>query len=154
MFLVVKKSFIKDYLAFFGVCVIDDKRKRLLQGHFEANSLMTIQMCLAICRSRDFKYAGLEWQIECYCGNELQSLLKRSWPEKCNDHCAGDFNQVCGGSQALSLWTVPLKSLDGICVFNSPINEVLGQYQEKGHQNLTIAKCRSICQGKSSKSNA
>ena len=134
----------------FGVCVIDDKQNRLLQGHFEANNLMTIQMCLAICRSRNFKYAGLEWQIECYCDNELRSNLKWAWQRKCDDRCAGDIYQNCGGSHALSLWSVPSKNLDGVCIFNSPENEILGEYQEKGHQNLTVEKCQSICQGMNS----
>ena len=111
---------------------------------------MTIEMCLSICKSRNFKYAGLEWQIECHCDNEFQSSLQWAWSRKCDDRCAGDANQICGGSYALSLWSVPSKSLDGICVFNSPTNGILDDYQEKGHQNLTVEKCQSICQGKNS----
>ena len=123
---------------------------RILQGHFEVNNQMTIEMCLAICRSRNYKYAGLEWQIECYCDNKLPPSLEWAWPQKCDDRCAGDFDQVCGGSHAISLWTVPSKTLDGICVFNSPTNEILSEYQEKGHQNLTVEKCQSICLGNNS----
>ena len=131
----------------FGVCAHDDKRTRLLQGHFQTSNQMTIQMCLSICRSRNYQFAGLEWQIECYCDNEVRSSLIWAWPEKCDDRCAGNFDQVCGGSGALSLWNVPRKSLDGICVYNSPKNEILAEYQEKGHTNLTVEKCQSICQG-------
>ena len=134
--------------AFFGVCILDDRRNRFLQGHFEANNQMTIQMCISICRSKNYKFAGVEWQIECYCDNELRSFFKWAWPGKCEDRCAGDFDQVCGGSDALNLWTVPKKNLDGICVYNSPTNEILYEYQEKGHENLTVEECQSICKGK------
>ena len=110
---------------------------------------MTIQMCLFICRSRNFKFAGLQWQIECYCDNELRSTLKWAWPTKCDDHCGGDFDQICGGSDALSLWNVPTQNLDGICVYNFPTHEILGDYQETGHRDLTPEKCQQICEGKS-----
>ena len=64
---------------------------------------MTIEICLSICRNDGFPYAGLEWQIECFCGHESDSGFIWSWPNKCNERCAGDSFQNCGGSNAISI---------------------------------------------------
>ena len=53
----------------FGTCVFDDVNNRILYDYFETNEEMTVAMCLGICSSKGFDYAGLEWQCECHCGN-------------------------------------------------------------------------------------
>ena len=109
---------------------------------------MTVQMCLKICHSKGFAYAGLEWQIECYCGNEPENGFEWAWPEKCDDRCAGDSNQVCGGSNAMSIWSVPPSNLDGICIYNSPAtNSILTEFGINGDKNLTIENCKETCSG-------
>ena len=109
---------------------------------------MTIQMCISICREKNFSYAGLQWQFECFCGEEPADGFKWSWSEKCSDRCAGDSNQICGGTNAISIWRVPPKTLNGICVHNSPTNKgMLDDYSIIGHENLTIQKCQQICSG-------
>ena len=62
-------------------------------------------MCLGVCRDKGFLYSGLQWQIECHCGNEPAKGFQLAWFGKCNDKCAGNSNQVCGGSQAMSVYT-------------------------------------------------
>ena len=106
-------------------------------------------MCLSICRSKNYEFAGLEWEKECYCGEEPKAFVW-AWPDKCNDKCAGDSNQNCGGSSSISLWKVPPKILDGICVYNSPTNlKILSDFRLKGIKKLTVEKCNDICEGKS-----
>ena len=113
------------------------------------NYLMTIQMCLSICRSRNFEYAGLEWQNECYCGDNINESVAWAWQEACKDKCAGDSNQICGGSNAISLWKVPPERLEGICVHSSPTNsKILNELRFNGIQSLTVEKCQQICKGK------
>ena len=109
---------------------------------------MTIQMCLKICRSKDYLYAGLQWQFECYCGNEPDHGFDWAWPEKCNDRCAGDLNQICGGTNAMSIWKIPPKNLEGTCIYNSPVTQnILNEFGITGHSNLTIRNCQEICSG-------
>ena len=111
---------------------------------------MTIQLCLSICRSKNHQFAGLQWQNECYCGDEPKRGFAWAWPEKCNERCAGNSDQICGGSNSISLWKVPSQSLDGICVYNSPTRlRILPDLCLKGLKELTIEKCRTICEGKS-----
>ena len=66
---------------------------------------MTIELCLSTCREKGYDYSGLQWQIECHCGNEPTSAFQWAWFGKCNDKCAGNSNQVCGGSHAMSVYT-------------------------------------------------
>ena len=54
----------------YGVCAFDDPNNRTLTGRYEVNENMTIEMCLSICRNGGYPYAGLEWQIECFCGHQ------------------------------------------------------------------------------------
>ena len=64
---------------------MDDPNNRTLTGRYEANEdmshHMTIEMFLSICRDGGYPYAGLEWQIECFCGHEPDSGFVWSWPE-------------------------------------------------------------------------
>ena len=89
----------------YGVCVFDDPNNRVLKVHFFASPEMTIEMCIAVCRDKGLRYSGLQWQIECHCGNEPAQGFQWAWFGKCNDKCAGNSNQVCGGSQAMSVYT-------------------------------------------------
>ena len=92
-------------IDFYGVCVFDDPNDRVLDGHYFSSQEMTIEMCLATCRQKGFLFSGLEWQIECYCGNQPTKGFKWAWSNKCNERCSGNSNQVCGGSHALSVYT-------------------------------------------------
>ena len=60
-----------------------------------------------------YEFSGLQWQIECYCGNVPSTGFEWAWPGKCDDRCAGDSSQRCGGSMAMNLYNTPGKKLDG-----------------------------------------
>jgi len=103
------KEWKRHYWSFdselYGVCVFDDPNDRVLKEHFFTSPELTIEMCLGVCRDKGFRYSGLQWQIECHCGNEPAQGFQWAWFGKCNDKCAGNSNQVCGGSQAMSVYT-------------------------------------------------
>ena len=67
------KSFLIFPIEFFGVCVFDNPTNRVLNGHFFSSNDMTVEMCLSTCREKDFRYSGMQWQIECYCENQTES---------------------------------------------------------------------------------
>ena len=134
----------------YGVCSFDDKQDRILSEYFEASDDMTIEKCLSICRSKGYPYSGLEWSCECHCGHGPENGFEWAWSSKCDDRCAGDSNQVCGGSNAMSLWTTPPKNPSGLCINDYPENQrVLNDFSITGLQNMTIEYCCSICEGKS-----
>ena len=131
----------------FGTCVFDDQRDRALTGYSFHSEIMTLEMCLSACREKNFTYAGLQWQIECYCGSEPEQGFEWSWTHKCNERCPGNVNQVCGGTNAMSVYTTQT-NFDGICIYNFPSpRQILGEFSITGHRNMTIEKCSDICQG-------
>ena len=142
-----------NYLAYiedlYGVCAFDDPNNRTLTGHYEANEEMTIEMCLSICRNGEtwFPYAGLEWQCECFCGNEPDFGFVWSWPDKCNDRCAGDSFQNCGGTNAISIWRTPPQRIEGECFYDFPSPRRVFEhgYSIDGLEDLTIESCSEIC---------
>ena len=122
----------------YGVCAFDDPNNRTLSGRYEVNEEMTIEMCLSICRDGGYPYAGLKWQIECFCGDEPDSGFIWRLPKNCNKMCAGDSNQNCGGSNAISIWSTPPAYLTGQC-FRSPERfrqEFRQGYRQRSHQRF------------------
>ena len=136
-------------LDLYGVCSFDDKQDRILSDYFEASDDMTIEKCLSICRSHGYPYSGLEWSCECHCGHAPDDGFEWAWSDKCDDRCAGDSNQICGGSEAMSVWKTPPSELNGYCVNDYPRNRrVLNDFSITGLKDLTIENCRIICKGK------
>ena len=133
----------------YGVCSFDDKEDRTLSEYYEASDDMTIEKCLSICRSHGYPYSGLEWSCECHCGHAPDDGFEWAWSDKCDDRCAGDSNQICGGSEAMSVWKTPPSELNGYCVNDYPRNRrVLNDFSITGLKDLTIENCRTICKGK------
>lgn len=53
---------------------------------------------------RAYKYAGLEYGAECYCGNQLPVNIAKQ--EECNNECKGEKGTICGGINRLSVYQV------------------------------------------------
>ncbi|GAB1606542.1 uncharacterized protein LOC115209445 [Argonauta hians] len=85
-------------------CWQDSLPKRTLQGSVLTSDSMTIDQCLTFCRNNDYVYAGLQFGMQCYCGNHYRS---RQLPEiNCNERCTGDASAFCGGSMANSVFNI------------------------------------------------
>ncbi|CAH1272956.1 KREMEN1 [Branchiostoma lanceolatum] len=79
-------------------CFEDSRWDRALIGHEWESHSLTIQDCLQRCRSRGFKYAGVESADECFCGNNEDFGRHGMKPmSECNLRCARDDQQFCGG---------------------------------------------------------
>lgn len=79
---------------------------------------MTIDLCVSVCLSRGFLYAGLEYGSECYCDNVIRPphgiaygntstqniLITCSNPEFA---CSGNKTQMCGGFAAIGIYFCP-----------------------------------------------
>ena len=136
----------RSSLDLYGVCSFDDKNNRILSNHYEASDDMTVEKCLSICRSKGYPYSGLEWSCECHCGHAPEEGFEWAWSSKCDDRCSGDSSQICGGSEAMSIWTTPPTDLFGYCMNDYPNNQrVLDDFSITGLKELTIATCSRIC---------
>ncbi|XP_071952663.1 uncharacterized protein [Antedon mediterranea] len=69
------------------------------------NSLMTVELCANICCD-EFKYFGLEFRNECYCGqtNVSYYMYGQSSDDNCVAPCNGNSSQNCGSNQEISLY--------------------------------------------------
>ncbi|KAM0274422.1 hypothetical protein ACHAQH_007860 [Verticillium albo-atrum] len=67
---------------------------------------MTISHCLEYCDERGFKYAGVEYRRECFCGNfvEQDREPKKGVLGVCELPCTGNDHEVCGGYGGMSLY--------------------------------------------------
>ena len=136
------------FVGFYGTCVFDDAKDRVLKEYFFSSKDMTIDMCLSACRSKGFRYSGLQWSIECYCGEEPVNGFEFAWLGKCSHRCAGNSNQICGGSYAMSVYSTPQFHLDGLCIFDYPSPRgVLGGLSITDKKNTTFYQCKDICKG-------
>ena len=69
-----------------GDCVFDDVKNRVLNGYYFSSEEMTVEFCIATCSEMGYDYAGLEWNIECYCGNKPARGFDWAWLDKCDEN--------------------------------------------------------------------
>ncbi|KAI9171569.1 WSC domain-containing protein [Paramyrothecium foliicola] len=67
---------------------------------------MTVPMCLAFCSGgrTEYRYAGLQWSRECWCGQVLAGISAKLDDDQCSFPCDGDNSTACGGSLKLSVY--------------------------------------------------
>ncbi|KUJ19463.1 WSC-domain-containing protein [Mollisia scopiformis] len=91
-------------------CVSEPSSGRLLSSQDENNGTsMTISKCLSDCSQ--YKYAGVEYGRECWCGNTLDfagnsgaTPGKNVTDKECNYVCPGNSSEFCGAASKLSLF--------------------------------------------------
>lgn len=66
---------------------------------------MTVELCLAACKSASFTFAGVEYGGECYCDSKIENYgaLQTSG---CNMACNGNAAEICGGSNRLNMYSL------------------------------------------------
>ncbi|KAL2075302.1 hypothetical protein VTL71DRAFT_245 [Oculimacula yallundae] len=82
-------------------CQTEGTSIRALTGAFFFNeTAMTLEMCASNCAG--WKYWGVEYGVECYCGNEFQVGSVRVNNAECSFTCPGDGGEFCGAGNRLS----------------------------------------------------
>ncbi|KAF3430149.1 hypothetical protein E2986_06506 [Frieseomelitta varia] len=88
-------------------CFKDDKTLRILSGYyhvFKGNN--SPERCTFLCLQSGYLYAGTEYSVECFCGMEKPSQLKRLPDSSCNMKCSGNPKYSCGGYLTINVfWT-------------------------------------------------
>lgn len=62
----------------------------------------TVEKRQAACQENGYIYAGMEFRTRCFCGNTNDNGGAPA--SGCGTPCAGDSSEICGGSNALSLY--------------------------------------------------
>lgn len=88
-------------------CGNDSASARTFTGLFLSNTTQSVESCIASCSAHGFNYAGMEYGVECYCGNTLPSSRApvANIIGSCSMPCAGNNGEICGGYAALSIYT-------------------------------------------------
>lgn len=66
---------------------------------------MTVELCVAECKGNGYRYAGLEYYGECFCG---QTVNGPQLPDSsCTFPCSGNSSEICGSNDIISVWADP-----------------------------------------------
>ncbi|KAI0407561.1 WSC domain-containing protein [Xylaria palmicola] len=67
---------------------------------------MTVDTCVAHCGDQGFRYAGLEYRSQCFCGDDVprDRMPTEGTLGDCTLPCAGDAGQFCGGAARVSVY--------------------------------------------------
>ena len=63
------------------------------------------ELCLKTCYDAGFRYSGLQFALECFCGNEVPSPELKLEDSACNKPCTGNKSQTCGGYLTMNIYT-------------------------------------------------
>jgi hypothetical protein len=142
---------------------------RTLSTFYVSGSSISIDQCAQQAQALNLKYFGLEYASQCLAGSVLSPASLPIASNKCNMMCAGNSSQVCGGSNAISLynntaWIKPYNP-NLVNVPNQPGTQfgyvgcytegtgarALGSTQNSGSANtpasttLTVEACAAFC---------
>ncbi|KAF1360847.1 heme peroxidase, partial [Lizonia empirigonia] len=138
----------------FQGCYTDPTSSRALAPAELKDDEMTVEKCAAFCNP--YKFFGLEYGRECYCGNVQNAASVSASASDCNMPCSGDSTQTCGAGQRLSLyktvgWSPPANpAVDGYdylgCYSEATPNRALSDSSTQS-DSMTVQMCAASCQG-------
>ncbi|EJD47287.1 WSC-domain-containing protein, partial [Auricularia subglabra TFB-10046 SS5] len=138
-------------------CVTDAPGARALRNYFPTAAQISLEDCVDLCDSHGFILAGTEYSHECFCGN---ALLGQNTPEpaaRCNMACEGNPSQVCGGNNAISLYskapftrgvaTIPRKYEDWSFQFcaSDGVTRSIPDRLNLDADKMTVSLCLNAC---------
>ena len=78
--------------------------RALAGASFADGTLMTPSYCETLCSAGGYALWGVEYGLECYCGNALGVGSIPTFESQCSFACSGDAVQKCGAGNRLSLY--------------------------------------------------
>lgn len=90
-------------------CITEATTVRALSGKTTSNyTAMTLETCGTFCKA--YKYWGVEYGGECYCGNSFGAGSVNATSTDCNFVCPGNGTEFCGASDRLSTYVLSTKA--------------------------------------------
>ena len=87
-----------------GFCVADGT-KRVLPYEQAQSTSNTPEMCIKACSEGKYKFAGVQYGIQCFCGNPAPLLARHKRADtECDMKCPGDSNYMCGGRWKMNVY--------------------------------------------------
>ncbi|KAI1079785.1 hypothetical protein F5B20DRAFT_590325 [Whalleya microplaca] len=91
----------------FVACAKDPAgQSRTLDGSSADQKDMSVDACMRMCGDGGFKYAGVEYSTQCFCGNDVAEdrMPKNGTIGECDMPCAGNAGQLCGGAAQVAVY--------------------------------------------------
>lgn len=86
-------------------CYQESTTGRLLSGASYTNATgMTVESCVAFCKTNNQAYAGLEYAKECFCGTSFPTTAATASLSSCNMLCTGNHKEFCGAGGLLNMY--------------------------------------------------
>jgi hypothetical protein len=136
-------------------CFTDNEGgKRALTGSNFTATDMTVDKCASFCSN--FQFFGLEYGIECYCGDSRDGTSREVSAADCSFSCPGGAGQTCGAGNRLNLYTVAnrttiqgpatLSGVTSLGCFVDTADRILPN-NIVSTDDMTAAKCAVNCAG-------
>ena len=86
-----------------GQCAVDHS-DRLLDDSTNFPRKNTQELCKEHCNAKNYRFAGVQFGSQCFCGNTAPPFSAVAPEEECNKVCPGDQNQMCGGTWRMNVF--------------------------------------------------
>ena len=113
-------------MNFFIGCHKDSFEARLLTGSISKSQENSKKHCIEKCQKEGYSIAGMQFGIECFCGEKSTKDLTNFKVEndKCNKKCPGAPSEICGGYLTMNVYyTGNVPSKPGPSVLPAPGND-------------------------------
>ena len=77
---------------------------RTLNATSTSSDSMTVEACQSFCAG--YNAFGIEYSKECYCGNAITMCAQPQAQSNCQNTCAGNSAELCGGSNYLEIYAL------------------------------------------------
>ncbi|CAM9662101.1 unnamed protein product, partial [Chrysoparadoxa australica] len=109
--------------------------------------MLSSEFCEARCREEGYTFFGLQYGVECACGNEYGSYGPADDPSECSMPCDGDPTIRCGAALRNSVYEIPLSNGPNFlgCFVDSGARKDLEYSAYSGPENspeFCEARCR------------
>lgn len=127
-------------------CYVDSSTSRTLKNRVAVpneTTIMTHQVCESACERAGYQISGVEYKSECYCDNSIQGAVASSG---CDMTCAGNSNQICGGSNRITILTRPQSRYVGCFSDSATARTLVNRYSIANEGTImTVDLCRNAC---------
>ena len=88
-----------------STCYADKKEHRVLpiMAVQHASSSLTREGCMQLCYNKQYALAGVEYGMQCFCGNAVAVGSKHAPSSRCSKKCSGNATQTCGNSDIIDV---------------------------------------------------
>ncbi|MCJ1315893.1 hypothetical protein MMC15_001213 [Xylographa vitiligo] len=142
-------------------CYVDGTNGRIIANQEPDSQTNTIEACVSTCVGLGYSVAGLEYGVQCFCGNNIvNGGVLAPEDTDCSVACAGNSNEMCGGGNRMSIYSdgpvqvlqppaAQQTGLPGSWTYSGCITENTTQrvfrYQIINANNNTATNCLTQC---------